>query len=65
MMFGMFFGCFLSVMGGLYVVSMGGVGMVRGFLVITSFMVFCRFLMMTSSVLVMFGSFFVMFCGFL
>ena len=61
-MLGMAFCRFLCVMGGMHMVSMRSVGMVRGFLVSTGFVVLCRFLVMTSGVLVMLGGFFVMFC---
>ena len=54
---------FLGVMGGMHMVSMRNVGVVRGFLVSAGFVVLCRFLMMTSGVLVVLGGFLVMVCG--
>ena len=61
-MFGMTFCRFLCVIGGMHMVSMRNVGMVRGFLVSAGFVVLCRFLMMTSGVLVVLGGFLVMVC---
>jgi hypothetical protein len=43
-------------------VGMREVGIVRSFLVIASFMILCRFFVVLSRVLVMFGGFLVMVC---
>ena len=61
-MFKMGFCRFRSMMSCMYMVSMRDVRMMRGLLVMSSLMVFRRFLMMTSCVLMMFGSFGMMFC---
>ena len=62
MMLDMGFCRFLCVMGGMHMVSMRNVGVVRGFLVSAGFVVLCRFLVMTRGVLVMLGGFLVMVC---
>jgi hypothetical protein len=56
------FCCFFVVMHCMQMMSVRYMSMVGGFLVIASLMVFGRFLMMTSGMFVMFGSFNVMFC---
>ena len=53
---------FLCVLGGMNMVSMRNVGVVRSFLVSAGFVVFCRFLMMPRGVLVMLGGFLMMVC---
>ena len=61
-MFRVGFGCLLSMVGRMEMVSVREVGMVRGFLVVAGLMVFCRFLMMVRGVLVVFSGLAVMFC---
>jgi len=56
------FGCFFVVMHCMQMMSVCDISMVGGFLVIAGLMVFGCFLMMARRVLVMFGSFSMMFC---
>ena len=61
-MFRVGFGRLPSMVGRMEMVSVRDVGMVRSFLVVAGLMVFCRFPMMVSGVLVVFGGLVVMFC---
>jgi len=54
---------FFVMMNCLQMMCVGEMSMVSGFLVTAGRMVFGRFFMMASGVLVMFGSFSMMFCG--
>jgi len=63
-MFGMSFCSFRSMMGCMFMMSMRDMSMMRSFLMIAGLVVFCSFLMVTSCVLMMFGSFGMMFCCF-
>jgi len=63
-MLGVGFGRLPSMVGGMEVVSMGHVRVVRGLLVIAGLMVFRRFPMMPGGVLVVFGGLQVMSCCF-
>lgn len=55
---------FRSMMGRMLFMSMRGMCMMRGFLVIARLVMFGSFLVVTSCLLVVFGSFSVMFCCF-
>ena len=61
-MFEVGFGRLRSMMGGMQMVGMREVGMVRSLLVSAGFMVLGCFFVMTRGVLVMFGCFLVMVC---
>ncbi len=63
-MLGVGFGRFPSMVGGMEVVSMGHVGVVRGLLVIAGLMVLRRFRVVVRCVLVVFGGLQVMSCCF-
>jgi len=50
-------GCFRRMMGDMQMMGMCEVGIVRRFLMIAGFMVFCRFFVIMRGLLVMFGCF--------
>jgi hypothetical protein len=56
------FGCLRGVMRGMVHMALRGVGVVRRGFMIVSFVMCCRFAMVPSCMVMMFGRFVVMFC---
>jgi hypothetical protein len=55
-------GCFRCVMRGMVQMALRGVGVVRCRFMVVSFVMCCRFAMVPSRMVMMFGRFVVMFC---
>jgi hypothetical protein len=65
MVFNVDFGSFGSVVGGVFVVSLGEDGMMSGFFMVPGVVVLSRFTVMSSSVFMMLGGGTMMLCSFL